>query len=470
VKSYKYLVRFDKSTKLTLVFDLHTLQSRLHKGIPGKLICLILMQAFRFNPARGCSLADTENEKRMGASRRKFLKSLGSLAAATTVGESWGALNFGTDPTSPAESGQESSSASNGMLNKVPLIHCTDLFQPPNDPDDHVDLATVFAIPQFNVRAIILDQGQLQAATPGNIPVEQMEALTGRKIPFATGLGTPLRYPEDKGLNQFPNYQGAVELILRILRESNEKVFFTIVGSARDVVAAYNREPELFRQKTARIYFADGNNGGGDFQWNPLVDPQAYFRLMTAALPLYWCPAFGKSDTVEDMAMGKLKPDVYRVYWKFRQSEVFAALPSSLQNYFLYALSRKDPALTEPIAYLHRTPETKLREQQWKETRYMWSTAAIYDAAGCDLYRKGESWLASSNPVPGFEKALVYEFAPANVSIDRDLRITLDFTGSTKQIKVFHVLDTTNYELAMQVSLRRLLSDISLAEQFGDTH
>jgi hypothetical protein len=397
----------------------------------------------------------------MGASRRKFLKNLGSLAAAATVCESWGVSSFGAVPTSFMKSSRGSSAASAGFPNKVPLIHCTDLFHPPNDPDDHVDLATVFAIPQFEVRAIILDQGQLQAATPGSIPVEQMEALTGRKIPFATGLGTPLRYPEDRGLNQFPHYQGAVELILRTLRESNEKVFFTIVGSARDVVAAYNREPELFRQKTARLYFADGNNGGGD--------PQAYIRLMTAELPLYWCPAFGKLDTVEDMAMGKLKPDTYRAYWKFRQSEVFSAMPSSLQNYFLYALSRKNPALTEPMAYLHSTPETKLREQQWKETRYMWSTAAIYDAAGCDLYRKGESWLASPNPVPGFEKALVYEFVPANVSIDRDLRITLDFTRPSKQLKVFHLHDTTHYELAMQGSLRRLLSDISLTETFRDT-
>ena len=115
---------------------------------------------------------------------------------------------------------------------------------------------------------------------------------------------------------------------------------------------------------------------------------------MTSELPVYWCPAFGKNDTVADMAAGKLKPDEYRVYWTFRQSDVFAELPAPLQNYFLYALDRKDPNLTEPLAYLQLPTEQSLRDKQWKETRYMWSTAAIYESAGCEIYGNGKSWVA----------------------------------------------------------------------------
>ena len=29
----------------------------------------------------------------------------------------------------------------------VPVIYCTDLFHPHDDPDDHFDLATLFALP-----------------------------------------------------------------------------------------------------------------------------------------------------------------------------------------------------------------------------------------------------------------------------------------------------------------------------------
>ena len=33
---------------------------------------------------------------------------------------------------------------------KIPLIYCTDLFHPPEDPDDWFDLATVFSMDEFD--------------------------------------------------------------------------------------------------------------------------------------------------------------------------------------------------------------------------------------------------------------------------------------------------------------------------------
>lgn len=352
------------------------------------------------------------------------------------------------------------------MDEKIPLIHCTDLFHPPQDPDDHVDLATVFALPEFDIRAVILDQGILQSAAPGKIPLEQMMALTGRRAPYAAGLATPLRHPEDDGTNQFARYQQGVELILRVLRESREKVTFTIVGSARDVIAAYNRDPALFRQKAGRLYFDDGNSSGGDLQWNPLLDPQAYIRLMTSDLPVFWAPAFARDDTLEIMAAGRLKPDPSRVYWNFRQADVFASLPVPLQNYFLYALGRKDAAVVDPLAYLHEPPEAGLREEQWKQTRHMWSTASIYHAAGCELHRKGDVWVASRFPLAGYRKASVFEFVPGSITIDRNLRTTQEGTDMSKPFRVFRILDLANYRTAMQASLRRCLSQIALARRF----
>jgi hypothetical protein len=52
----------------------------------------------------------------------------------------------------------------------VPVIYSTDLFHPPDDPDDHVDLATLFALPELDVRAIILDLGRIRPANPGGVP------------------------------------------------------------------------------------------------------------------------------------------------------------------------------------------------------------------------------------------------------------------------------------------------------------
>ena len=68
---------------------------------------------------------------------------------------------------------------------RVPVIYSTDLFHPHDDPDDHFDLATLFAIERFDIRAVILDLGDRQKGKPGRIPLEQMLALRGRRVPWA---------------------------------------------------------------------------------------------------------------------------------------------------------------------------------------------------------------------------------------------------------------------------------------------
>ena len=76
----------------------------------------------------------------------------------------------------------------------VPVIYCTDLFHPHDDPDDHFDLATLFALPELEVKAILLDQGDKQLQRPGAIPLRQMMLMTGRQAPFAIGLGQKLSF------------------------------------------------------------------------------------------------------------------------------------------------------------------------------------------------------------------------------------------------------------------------------------
>jgi hypothetical protein len=377
-------------------------------------------------------------------SRRDFARAL----AATTV---W----TGLPPLAVQVIGQESNA---GTDSRVPTIYSTDLFHPPDDPDDDVDLATLFALRELDVRAVILDLGMQQRAKPGEIPLRQMMSLTGRQVSFATGLWHPLKYPSDKALAQ-PFLTG-VELILTALREAKDRVTIVMTGSARDVMAAFNRDETLFREKVARIYFNDGNSGGGELQWNPGLDPQAYLRLMTADLPVYWCPAFAGTATVETFMAGKLPTLQHQVYWKFVQSDIYDVVSKPLQNFFLYALGDKSPRVEDPLAYLEREPDVALRERVWRETRNMWSTASLYHAAGRELYRRGDSWTALAAPRQGFERMPLYEFVPATVSIDRDLRSTLKVDQSGGQFRVFRLLDLQNYERAMTTSLKALLAEM----------
>ena len=41
--------------------------------------------------------------------------------------------------------------------NRIALVHVTDLYHPPQDPDDHIDLATVAALNEYGLKGVILD-------------------------------------------------------------------------------------------------------------------------------------------------------------------------------------------------------------------------------------------------------------------------------------------------------------------------
>jgi len=66
---------------------------------------------------------------------------------------------------------------------RIPLIHCADLFHSPQDPDDHVDLATVLALQQFDIHAIILDQGASQVPPPEKFRQNKPGFLQAGELP-----------------------------------------------------------------------------------------------------------------------------------------------------------------------------------------------------------------------------------------------------------------------------------------------
>ena len=218
---------------------------------------------------------------------------------------------------------------------KIPILHSTDLLHPYDDPDDHYDLATVFAMPEFDIRGIVLDQGvepQGQLKRPGQVPVQQMFRLTGRKTPVAIGLTNLLRSRDDKALDQGEQFQGGVKLILLALRQSPEKVILHLAGSCRDAAAAFNREPELLRAKVRAVYVEAGNGPDGrQDEWNVKLDPLAYLRLLESGLPIYWCPCFGR--------------DGYATHYEADQSSVLLACATGTELFRLRAHSLQGRAL-----------------------------------------------------------------------------------------------------------------------------
>ena len=306
----------------------------------------------------------------------------------------------GCAPAAPAAEAEPPAS-------RISVIYSTDLLHPHDDPDDHYDLATLFSLSELDVRGIVLDLGERQRQRMGRAPVEQILQIAGRRVPFAIGIDRPLRSGDDQADDVPPECQGGIELILSILRQSREKVVIFTTGSLRDVAAAYNREPELLRDKVRALYFNAGNGPGGpQKEWNVTLDPTAYLRVFESGLPLFWCPCYGEQG--------------YQTHFIADQAAVVGACAPTMQNFFVYCLTKSQE---DPLAFL-RSGEHSLP----KGPRNMWCTGPLYHAAGRRIYERDEDDFAALQPVQARQAGLAdkevttFRFSPVRVTVEKPQR------------------------------------------------
>lgn len=339
---------------------------------------------------------------------------------------------------------------------KIPIIHSTDLCHPHDDPDDHYDLACLFALRGFDIKGIVLDLGEHQAERPGRPPLEQMMHISGRKVPYAIGLNRPLRSRDDKALEVAAKFQGGVQLILSVLRDSEDKVVLHTAGSCRDVAAAFNREPELLRRKVKAIYIEGGTGpDGNQDDYNVAISPLAYARLLESGLPIYWCPCVGK--------------DGYSTWYHADDSVLVGACTRPVQNYFVYCLTQSNK---EPIAFLNSGPHLLPRG-----IRNMWCTAPMLHAAGRKIYQRREDDFIALSPSDAEKAGLaakavdVFQFVPVQVKVaslpqsggDRrklsPLNLRADLNPPKTSTLVFRAT-SPRYEKVLASCLKNLLSEL----------
>lgn len=342
-----------------------------------------------------------------------------------------------------------SETAAQRRAERIPLIYCTDLFHPPDDPDDWFDLATLFAIGELDIRGIVLDQGEKQKERSGRIPIEQMMFIAGKKgIVSVYGLPRKLQSPSDKGLDQPEEFQAGVELILSVLRKSDKKVTLIAVGSLRDVCAAYNREPGLFKKKLERLYVVAGHSDGGE-EYNVQLDPHAYVGVMRSGLPIYWLPCFGKEP--------------YLCRWQFKQGDVLENCPLELQNYFVYGLTRADPKKIDGVLALGKPVPQDMKKKLWAMDRAMWSTAAFIHAAGCAVVMKDGQWGLVLAEEAGQAKP-AFRFVPTRVTVKDDGATRLEELEARPAEQVMQIFQfqgtTSDYNRAMSQCLTGLLKGL----------
>lgn len=338
----------------------------------------------------------------------------------------------------------------------VPVIYCTDLFHPHEDPDDHFDLAVLYSLPELDVRCVVLDQGQRQEQRPGRIPVSQLNRLAGRGVPCVAGLGTPLRSPTDAGRDQPPQFQGGVEAILRTLREANRLVTIIAVGSVRDIAAAWNREPSLLHAKVSRLLLFIGEASRADFrEYNVGLDPAAFVAVMRSGLPVAWVPCFDG---------GLLQNGGHASFWQVRQGELLGQARSPLVQFFVYALEHET---ADPMAFLGTPVDPTRRANLFAQTRNLWCAAIFGAVAGRRVVEQGGHFTSlptGEREPPGLRRDHgVFGFREVSVVVGDDAVVRPGEGPDARNIWQFEIRDRERYSRAMTEATAGLLAAFPLA-------
>jgi hypothetical protein len=335
---------------------------------------------------------------------------------------------------------------------QVPVIHCTDLYFPPMDVDDYFDLAALYAIPEIDLKAVILDHGKLQQSRPGAIPVAMMNRITGRAVPHAIGLGEKLQRPADKGLDQPEAYQGGIKLILDILRQADRPVIIDAVGSMRDVAAAFNREPELFRKKVGKLFIfigdADQSASITFKEYNVGLDPNAYKAVMRSGLPIYWVPCFDGGDG---------KNNGRASYWTARHADLLKGASDPTLQFFIHAYRKT--AAPDPAAFVQQTPDEAARRHLLEITKQLWVVAVATCFAERKFILDGQRYRTLPSGAAG-EARPIFGFTEKQVTIGDDASIVYGPGPQAKPIQCFTILDRAHYAQALTDASAELLGGI----------
>jgi inosine-uridine nucleoside N-ribohydrolase len=342
----------------------------------------------------------------------------------------------------------------------VPVIYCTDLFHPHDDPDDHFDLATLYAMPELDIKGVVLDQGRKQLERPGRIPVSQMNRITGRNVPVVIGLADPLKRPNDQALDQPAQFQGAVRLIVQTLRASARPVCIATAGSVRDVVCAFNREPGLFRTNVAMVLAFIGEASDAKFQeYNVGLDPQAFVGLMRSGLPEYWVPCFDG---------GLWQNRGHASFWRASQRALLEGATPQVIQYFIYALEKET---AEPLAFLSRPVEAERQARMFAGTRNLWCATVLGVMSGREVVFDGSKWtsvLPESNRAAAVAgRKLLFGFSEAEVSVNDAGVVSYGKVPGSHKVRRFEVHNSAQYEQGMVEATATMLSSLGRKGEKG---
>ena len=374
-------------------------------------------------------------------SRRRFLRQVVSAGAGL-------GLVGGQALARPA------SRAAKSAGKRIPVIDCTDLYHPPQDPGDNVDLVTAYALPEIDLKAVILDVTEKYRRPPegrrdaGFIPVTQLNAIFGRNVPCAVTPYTRMKSPADKMLDAPAFQQNGINLLLQTLRDSPRKVEIVSFGSARAIAVAFNRRPDLLREKVRRIHLSAGASSPDFIEWNVALDPHAFVRMLRSDLPIAIHPCATKGGP---FAYGR-----HNSFWKLKDLRFIERVRPALRAYLAYALSAS--RRSDFLRALEEEPSAGVLKGIVRHEHKVWETGTWLAVSGRKLVRRadGHCRIVPGAAVLATDKVLPNELRPCTVRVRDSGGFTFQLTDRPTNFLLYDRRDPAENEKALREALPEL--------------
>ncbi|MDO4586145.1 MAG: nucleoside hydrolase [Planctomycetia bacterium] len=331
------------------------------------------------------------------------------------------------------------------------VLHQTDLFHPHGDPDDHFDLATLFALvlqKTIDLRGIVLDfpPGH-RKGDPDVLAIAQLNRLCGTFVPSAVGVSASMKTRTDS-LSELSNSETtAVRLITQTLEEAKTPIRISCVGSATDIAVAALRNPDLFAKKCSGIYLDagaafDNPDHSEMLEFNVKLNPKAYAAMFDLPCPLFWFPCWNRVEIRESEEWGTF-------YW-LEHRDSLKGISIGLSGFFEYMFSQTaDPQWLKSIL---REPNQDVWELILQGKRGMWSTASLLYLADLTVTKGGDIVPVSEiNP-----KDELYRMEFIDVECCDNGRTNWKISETPTNRQIFHLLDPKVYPDAMTKAIHSL--------------
>ena len=335
-----------------------------------------------------------------------------------------------------------------------PVIDTTDLYHPPQDPGDNFDLLAAYALPEVDLRAVILDVTEKYRRPPegprdpGFIPMCQLNSLFGRNVPCAVSPYQAMKSPDDKMLDAPAFQQSGIRLLLDTLRQSAEKVDVLVFGSARSVAAAYNREPELLRRQVRRIHLSAGASSSDFLEWNVVLDPHAIVRLLRSDLPVAIYPCATKA--------GPFAYGPHNSFWKLPDLKFLDQMHPRLKAYLAYAFNRSNRS--DFLRAVEEDPPPGAMRAIVGHAHNVWETAIWMQVADRRLVRRADGHfriVPAADVKPG-DVVLPNELRPCRVQVRDNGGFTFELTDGPANFWIYDRGDPHQNEQALRDALPAL--------------